>query len=460
MNDERMTDTETTTMDIVVAEDDITSTSDPFVLLAPETMQKIVDFLRGNASSINAGPHSRQGMKALISLASTDHYLQRVVYTQFPYIWECLDLCDNVLLTDSRLHVFLERIQAVRTVRVIRLTGCIFLTGVGLAPLVGSQVLARIDWYDSSRMDYYAVTGILGPMLNFELRTVNINRYMMIQPNLPSMTFVLREFMNRLAFANARRLLDRGLRCSHCERSFRTIIRDTDQVLLDFSDETQCSDCGCYSCGDCHQIVQCHDCYSPICSNNCAHACSECGDKFCKDCALKYNCCSECNQMVCRHYECQVRCDDDCEEIYCLSCGMFCDHCASFLCPHCSNVYHCDDECGQFACEDCAQNYELICSGTPTQFKKCTFNDQCYFCASYFEDNEFPEPAYECPYCLRNFCQDCCEGECFECPRQCSPNEIAFPPRRQGNITKKCHCGKVALHNGKGQQFVCGFVAK
>lgn len=460
MVDEEMTDT-TTTMDLVVAQDDITSTiSNPFMLLPCETMKKIVDCLRGD-SSLNVGSH--QAIPALVALASSDHYLNRVVYTQFPYIWQCLDLCDHVHLTDSRLHVFLERIQAVQTVRVLRLNGCLCLSGVGLAPLVGSQVLSRIDLFGLHyEIDYYAVTGILGPMLNFELRTVNIPTFVLHQPSLPSLTFILREFMERLAFANARRLLDRGLRCNHCERSFRTIIRDTDQVLSDFPRDTQCSKCGYYSCGEksvgCPEVVQCGDCYSPICSVNCAHACTECQKHFCHDCAEHYNCCSDCDDMLCDR--CQMRCTGVCGEIYCLSCGMFCDHCGSTSCLNCSKAFYCDNGCDQVACEDCAQNFDLACDGTPTEFKKCTFNSQCYFCACFFDDIG-NEPAYECSYCLRNFCDDCCDDECFECPRQCSPNDIAFPRRRGWrNTTKKCPCGKVALHNGNGQRFVCDFITK
>lgn len=104
---------------------------------------------------------------ALIKLSGCDKYLQNLICNEFSFLWEDFQihdwLCD---ISDSQLHAFLVRVNAVTVTINLNLSDC-SITGTGLMPLMGSQVLETLH-IAKYALDETRVAKILGTMLPYK----------------------------------------------------------------------------------------------------------------------------------------------------------------------------------------------------------------------------------------------------------------------------------------------------
>ena len=432
----------------------------PFHWFPREAMVNLVEYLRGSCSAASLtvrNARAQAGIRELVGLANSDKYLQRLIFREFSFLWECIDLTGQSQLTDWQLHAFLRSIQAARVTRILRLVNCPEVTGVGFAPLAGSQILERIDLKNENRhapiLADTAVARILDTMLRFKLRTVNLS----VSDPILRLNPILRpgamgDFLRRLTLKHVERLEQDGSKCGWCTTRLSEVISpQVRHVPFNLHGESQCSICQKYSCrswnrngSTCPFVELCDDCDTPVC-DDCRITCNICDELVsCNDCSK----CSGCGTRYC----------DGCKQDY------FCDHCQDFRCYECFFPHLCCDDCGRVACGTCRKALDLHCTKTTAYSKKCRFDRQCYDCGEYFTDGY---PAYwwwtclaeDCQYCLRKFCDECAPHTCGP------PSELVFQPSSTSGAGAVCHekacsCGKVTVPNPKGQQFLCGFVRK
>jgi len=87
----------------------------PFHWFPREAMVNLVEYLRGSCSAASLTVRNGQaqaGIRELVGLANSDKYLQRLIFHEFSFLWECIDLSGQSQLTDWQLHAFLRSIQA------------------------------------------------------------------------------------------------------------------------------------------------------------------------------------------------------------------------------------------------------------------------------------------------------------------------------------------------------------
>jgi len=401
------------------------------------------------------------GFQGLVSLASSDKFLQHLVYKKCTFLWEDLELSYMPKLIDAQLHTFLERINAVQVTRCIRLRECT-ITGSGLTPLTGSRVLEAIDMVgmnptptvpatvvplaDVVGIDHPSLWPILDSMLPWKLASV---RYDSNGTQLDAITPpAMRNFVLRFAEATARRLVEQNKACSFCnDCQFRDVITpNNDRVAANVFASSQCFVCKKYTCqpwvdnSRCPWLQTCHNCKNP----------------YCNDCSLE--CCDVCkNSYYCSTCRARRHCDL-CDKIICQWCRpvSHCMYCQNFSCRECCNSFFQCDICLQWACSDCHKSGCLTCIKANNK-SGCRFGSQCYRCG--YSLNETELLADPCPYCFEKYCSNatCSPHACI------SPKDQVFRSRNTGggkDHQKTCPCGHVMLQRAKGQQFLCNFVTR
>lgn len=393
------------------------------------------------------------GFRGLISLSICNKYLGNLVCKEFPFLWENLDLISLYPeILDSQLHAFLVRINACKVTRYLNLKDC-SVSGAGLLPLMGSEVLERIDLRMDvneradhtnnnirTGLDDGAVSKILLSMLPYKLDVALFSGFR--SPN--RISFVMADFVARLALEKAHRMADQQVCCSFCQVSISNLITTVPQVL-GRTRESRCFVCKRYSCeswdvdSGCPPIHLCGICDKPYCGD-CSSRCSICSALFCNGCS-DVPLCELCGKIFC----------SKCREIY------LCYHCDKYLCDWCLTPFDCV-ECQGTACDLCHKVNGLFTCPVSGDQKKCSFSNQCYNCGVPFQCTT-DGIAQECPYCFQKYCTEpCCAAHtCI------SPRELCFGSHTKGggmDNDKMCACGKNTLHNAKGQHFICNFTVK
>ena len=114
----------------------ITERGSLFDMLSPELLLLMFQYI------------GTEDKKSYVRLAaSSDRELANFIYTECTYLWRNLDLQEYPGIQDAQLKSLLERINARSITRSIVLdkTSDTTITGAGLEPLRGSEVLESID---------------------------------------------------------------------------------------------------------------------------------------------------------------------------------------------------------------------------------------------------------------------------------------------------------------------------
>ena len=293
--------------------------------------------------------------------------------------WEVLDFGDESLaakLSDDDVHSILAHIDAINKLKTLKLTGCVNITGSGLSPLGGSDVLKEIDLslvgqhqnltiVPEPKISEEVVLPILNSIVSAEGTLIEFIRLPKVwrERRIPQMDQFIESF-NRLETS-------RNHKCTQCkvlcrERSHLGLGDglNTGHDSLYGSQNFSCNICRrffCYECetengvdclkycgrcevdycSGCNPVKNCDRCQHEKCSKcSTIESCTNCGDSICDDCADKCDCRSERRCEGCAGYD---KCEyDGCKRVHCDDCREdknynveFCDTCDETYCSEC-----------------------------------------------------------------------------------------------------------------------------
>ena len=288
-------------------------------------------------------------------------------------------------LRDADLYGVLSCINAKTTLEILKLTGCINISGSGLEPLRGSLVLQQIDLslvghHESPKLVPEASISevVVLPILD-SIIAAHGNSLKHIQ--LPEEwrregSIELWQFLEK--YHNL--MENRRLCCSKCNE---VIQHDTEEGLLDkwyFFRSTRLYGLQKNTCCACMK----HFCYGHndgVEEDNPMNNCAMCQRVFCKLCAPGFNICDQCG-IECGNGNCK-----DCGEL------LECEGCQENLCEQCLPTRECCNG-KETMCDECEPFME--CEGRGCSKSHC---EDCFDGKDY--DVEY------CNVCERHFCADC-----------------------------------------------------
>ncbi|KAL7531080.1 hypothetical protein ACHAXR_004419 [Thalassiosira sp. AJA248-18] len=292
--------------------------------------------------------------------------------------WVTLNFADisknlALRLTDEDVGAILVCINAKKSLKTLKLAGCINIEGHGLEPLRSSTVLEQIDLglvgqHESPliepepRLSEETVVTILNTIISADSNSLKHIQFpkkwrdvMYIGPGPMLGRFI--ERYNEL-------LENRSISCAKCDRSLgesagrEWIHGDHNAPWYGMQNYTccQCTKYFCYSCqaegGD--FLCWCLKCEKDYCSDCVPMVeCTGCGNDACKACEA-HGICGECGE------ECCSRCLNEC-----ISCNKA--HCFGCSDGKDNDVGHCEicsvDHCLGCLYSKCSQDWDSACSG-------------------------------------------------------------------------------------------------
>ncbi|KAL7533880.1 hypothetical protein ACHAXR_007591 [Thalassiosira sp. AJA248-18] len=286
---------------------------------------------------------------------------------QKSYEWDFVDFEDigknlAAKLTDDDIGGMLVCIDAVNSIKKLKLKGCVNVVGHGLEPLRGSIVLEQIDlslvrskgtcWNRSPillpppSISESAVIPILDSIVGHEGCALN-------HLQLPKKWRVGQSDLLSHFLAKYNRVLDnRGLICSYKHRYTEPPCGSTCRG----SDETPWVHQSGEHCGI--QLFTCYDCNKHFCEEHMdlmtPFVCETCEKVACNDCH-RTTACDSCFQTTC--WECtRIGFCGMCERDLCQDCShvFWCDGCDEQYCEECSPFLICEGDCRKGNCAECA----------------------------------------------------------------------------------------------------------
>ena len=258
--------------------------------------------------------------------------------------WDVLDFGDiekslAAKLSDDDVYSILMHIDAINILKKLKLTGCVNITGEGLAPLNGSVVLKEIDLSlvgqhksqdiePEPKISEEVVLPILNSIVgeNGSLEFIRLPKVWR-ERRIPQMDQFIESF-NRLETSRNHKCTlcnvvcreksngfhdglntDRfyGLQnfsCNICRRFFCYVCETEEEVGC----LVNCDKCEGDYCIDCLPVSYCDKCDNRVCSKcGTTESCTDCGVSFCGDCAGKFDCRSgpHCNGCAPGYRECK-----------------------------------------------------------------------------------------------------------------------------------------------------------
>ncbi|KAL7448558.1 hypothetical protein ACHAWC_000725 [Mediolabrus comicus] len=245
-------------------------------------------------------------------------------------------------LTDDDITGILLSIDAVNTLKVLKLIGCDNISGVGLEPLRGSSVLEQID-------------------LSTSLSTLGVAT----SADLFSSNFPWRFALSEDTIVP---ILDSII--GQKDRSLKNVIfppvwrKNKSAMLTSFMERYNLAQssriCSCSECGDDFQGSpwlndgagsKQFGLHNYVCYACTQHLCDDCNGSFCNECQKKF--CDSC---------CPTQYCDVCGKASCMDCSevMLCENCDACYCFDCHPVHTCEC-CDRTRCMDCV--IHNICVG-------------------------------------------------------------------------------------------------
>ena len=270
-------------------------------------------------------------------------------------------------LTDVDISDILLSINAVNSLKVLKLTNCLGITGSGLEPLRGSAVLEVLD---------------LSLVGTFESPILEVKAKISTKFVLPILDSILKRGLG-YGIGNSLKWIQFPHHWSTRE-SFNSFKQRYNNFLLE----------------DCHCPVCRKDAMSYLCCYQCLRVNLRCGDNI--RCRYRSNIsfCQRCTKHRC----------NECSHIYC------CQGCNRDVCSGC--LKNCD-QCKHVFCIDCSRRSVKICSNLNCGRQFCTSSNcrkgrhcencnkalcrSCDFVDDYRDDFTF----YYCTYCKLDKCHDC-----------------------------------------------------
>lgn len=279
-------------------------------------------------------------------------------------------------LTDDDLADILLSIDAVNTLKMLKLIGCVDISGVGLEPLRGSSVLQQIDLSTSDQAssmatneDFFApnypwcfalsedaIVPILDSIISKHDKSLKHVQFPLFWRN--NKRGLLTEFMERYNLVQN----NRTCACTKCRDGFQA---SEEYPWMNHTNKSSK-----------YWGLQKYTCYECL-----MHVCYECETPFCKSCEKMF--CGDC---------CSTRYCDSCGMASCSNCDdlLKCDECEERFCSDCGDVRTCEC-CNQTRCFECALHYTCESCGTMSNCVECAHVDNVQWC----------------DFCEEGHCNDC-----------------------------------------------------
>lgn len=302
--------------------------------------------------------------------------------------WESLDFGDIVKglysyaeLTDDHVFGILMCINAVNTLKTLKLTGCSNISGKCLDPLRGSTVLRQIDLVVKSEASTILSESAVLPILNSIINTHGCSlKYIELPVQWrEGRSPELEQFLERYHEL----MENRRLRCFKCN----TIVRSGADDRLWYSTNHQCYGLQMWTCYNCLN----HFCEEHEGEDTCWTRCKVCSKDYCSSCDEMMKDCDKCGDGICK----------GCWEL------SKCNGCKEHTCNRCLHACTC---CNQMRCSDCLQMRECVGSGcqqggftTPRGKKHCL---EC------FDGKD--RDVEKCDDCSKDLCRNCRYLNCHE----------------------------------------------
>ena len=293
-------------------------------------------------------------------------------------------------LSDDDVDAILRCVDAVNKLKILRLTNCVNISGAGLEPLRGSEIIEIIDFsFVGAKADQYLHPD---PPISCERILPILDTIIIGAGALKHLQFPLHwrnyrsedsDFYQFLERFN-RMLDDRGLnRCFKCN--------EIGEPPVELNNSRHDYGIQCDTCSVCLK----HHCYG--CSDNnddgsYTYFCKKCERVYCSDCSVKYTC-ERCDTCYCVECPTRMRCAE-CEVNLCDFCGCLCPNCRRPYCDDCHDENKCEcDVCQSEVCRECTRYLEC---------EDCHFG-HCEDCCEKAGINGV------------HSCQDCGIEQCVEC---------------------------------------------
>ena len=287
---------------------------------------------------------------SLVQTAGCNRALRYQVFEEHAELWQKIDFGELSVeaaaqVTDQELHNLLYKCHAHNRCQVLKLHGCIQLTGRGLEPLRGSCVLREIDLrLDLSQfmlgpveLDTTFVLPLLSSMPPIATELIPQSEdslglaLVKIRPQNNDIHFFSRfqrdigEWYRRFAGALQMKATERRLQCGHCHGVISEIRTREDMWWVIPTGYCEC--CQKYSCNEkrgCPLTNDCNCCLMQLCDKCPTHEivfdCESCNRIFCEQCF---------DGVTCANYQCNSIYCDECENqcLECAICGIVCPNC-------------------------------------------------------------------------------------------------------------------------------------
>jgi hypothetical protein len=288
--------------------------------------------------------------------------------------WDTLDFGEiekelAARLSDYDISDVLQHVNAVNTVKRLRLTNCTQISGICLEPLRGSKVVEQIDLSlvgdgESPRLDpeppisYYAVMPILDSITRAEGCSLKHLQFPYKWRRNRSTHSEFHAFIGRYNEMRGNRGMVRCLNCEDLPRSglrdqwiltrddpfygthrhnccqctnnyyYCDTCLDNFYVSEDYEDDKDhlrdCSNCQRDYCAECVKVEECRICNDWVCEYCVKFECNKCNGKICSGCIQSQNDCKDCGKFYCVHC---IQSDE----------GILCDQEGIFLCEGCKD---------------------------------------------------------------------------------------------------------------------------
>lgn len=303
--------------------------------------------------------------------------------------WESLDLGDvekslAEKLTDVDLCGALWCINAKTTLKILKLTGCINISGRGLAPLRDSTVLQQIDL---SLVGYHESPDLPNPepviseavVLPILHSIIDAKDNLLKHIQLPAKwrdepSTELGEFLEKYH----QLMENRRICCSMCDMILQH--DENDEELIDdkwYEDDRNSSNC-------CLQNHTCCKCLKFFCDghyeedNNPSRYCCHCERLYCMSCAPTMDSCLDCCDGMCKECEELTECEG-CQIKLCKRCMPFRRCCNEIKCRECKPLLKCKGHCYE------RQNCEGCVTGKECDVERCEECEEtfCFGCRTH-----------------------------------------------------------------------------
>ena len=292
--------------------------------------------------------------------------------------WDTLDFSDvekslAAKLSDDNIDKILRSIDAVNNLKILKLAGCVNITGSGLNVLRLSVAIQQIDL---SLVGKHEAPLIEPEPLLSESVVIPILNHVIISRGWASSLKQL-EFPKKWKWNQSTQftqflerynnyLTHQSYRCSTCERICVEVgDNDNEWVCNEEGDEFYGTQE--YTCSQCLK----HFCIHEECVDEngiCSNWCKKCEKEYCKSCVAMTEC-VECNEDFCNKCEEMQACggEDSCGKVLCEECykNLTCSYCRKTRCSTCVYcILPCKSrDCPNTICRDCEMDIEIHSNG-------------------------------------------------------------------------------------------------